>query len=443
MSAAPQRRYSAALIAAAAHQLGSGEVELTQWRELHALLLLADNQAAAVRLEQLFNTPPAESALLAAQRAELLAALAVQPLGGQHQQSRSALAQPLRASLVAFLRSPERGWQPPAELNQLALPAHWPRRWLEKIIALQPFSGQLFNAGADSRQALLAVLAGLDLYCHGDDQPPSADQQAWLERQQQDAAAVAGDHCATSPSAGAEALLAGECLAELATVVQQLERTRCIDGAGGTLAAVLALLPEQLAALSFAPAAMLNYLKQSEPLTAWQQQQLCEQLAELACLLRAASVGAPSPLTTDAAQLHSARVALAEQLAVTIVGIERLLDHHQLQAIDGDLCRQLQQQFEQLAAALALLGEPLFSSACNRLAAQLEERRRAVDHRLKTAELATIAQLLTLLEVMLERRRPPAQWGPAALFAVTAAEIAAQVGSIAAAGWHRGAVSNG
>ena len=97
MSAAPQRRYSAALIAAAAHQLGSGEVELTQWRELHALLLLADNQAAAVRLEQLFNTPPAESALLAAQRAELLAALAVQPLGGQHQQSRSALAQPLRA----------------------------------------------------------------------------------------------------------------------------------------------------------------------------------------------------------------------------------------------------------------------------------------------------------------------------------------------------------
>ena len=441
------------MIAAMAFQLGSGEIGLAQWRALFALLWLAERrqqaQGLAALVEPLGNGPITPSV------AHFLAVLCEPSPGAGKAIGRAAVAEDLRASLVAFYQRPEAGWQPPAELRRLSLPPAWPPAWIDQLLALQPQLPTLFAAASSSRQPLLALFGELDLYCStAAGLPPTAQQQEMVE--QWLAASSSSDSEVVVAVAGKDrrqlkSELAAQCRVELSAwldivqgssiAVLSSSATDSVHRKAQALMLFSAFLPEVTATLTFAPADLLNYLEQVQTLNTVQRRTVAYWLAELDLLLSEYSISAAAlPSSARAAQLAAARRQLGEQLTVTVVGIERLLDHHQLQAIDADLCHQLKGQFEQLSAALTILRLPLFSRACEQLAEQLGERRAAVDHRLKKVELAVIAKLLTALELMLGRVLTAASWPLVVLSPFSSEEVHRQIAAIAERGWQPGVV---
>lgn len=439
--------YIAEQTAAVAAALGSGDSGAEQWPQLYALLWLGGREASAAQLAALCQPSLDGGASSAPERAQLLAELAEQrtaPLRTMAPLARVSAA--LRRSLVDFYRQPSSPWLAPPELAELAAAPRPLAQLAAQLQALAPYSAELFERSSVERSQLIQLLACLDQPLAGADwvAPAAALRTAlaaWQAEWQLPQPAAAGERQAV-------AALAEAAVQELAALVAQLE------GAGrglaaataepfalsqlGHLSAVLTVLATELDGLSFAPSQMLTYIELNASLEPHQREQLMAMLAECDTLLRALSSGS-SGVVGSARQAAGcrARRQLAEQAGVSIVGIERLLDHHQLHAIDADLCEQLERQLLQLAAAAEVLDEPHYSAALRHLGSQLKERRAAVDHRLKRHELQCLAELLVALETVLGRQFNGEMWRLAALVPATTEQLRQRAATVAERGWQR------
>ena len=151
----------------------------------------------------------------------------------------------------------------------------------------------------------------------------------------------------------------------------------------------------------------------------------------------AASIPEAEP-TAVQAELQTAQRALAEQICVSIIIIERLLDHRQLQAIDNALLVQFRQQCEQIAALLLVLDQSDFSVAVAQIAAQLDQRSRELDQRIHAVELTSIANLLAALQVVLARRYGSEPLEIAVLSPATQSDLTDIAKTVAAQHWRGG-----
>lgn len=443
--------YLRELTATLAAQLGSGDADPAQWSQLHALLWVAGRERLAARLAALCqpslddSADSADSADSGSERGLLLAELADQC--ALPALAHTGVSMALRHSLVAFYQQPSAPWQPPLGLDQLP---PTPAGLAAQLCALAPHSAELFARSSAERSHLVQLLACLDQQLAGTRaQPLTAQLEAAL------AAWQAEWQLPSAPLAGADrraiAALAEVAVQELEVLVGQLDSAgrglvEPFRGSAGPfaasqvghLAAVFTVLAPQLVGLSFAPSQMLTYIELGGSLEPWQRQQLMAMLAELETLLLGYSRAAAGPFVSAQQALgYRARRQLVEQVGVSIIGIERLLDHHQLHAIDADLCEQLQRQLLQLAAALEVLAEPQFSAALQRLAAQLSARREAVDHRIKRGELETLTELLVALEALLGRQFNGEVWPLAALSPTATDQLRQRAEGVAKHGWQR------
>ena len=172
---------------------------------------------------------------------------------------------------------------------------------------------------------------------------------------------------------------------------------------------------------------------------------LWSQGAELYGLLIAANrsedaarfAAAPIPEAEPTA-VQTAQRALAEQICVSIIVIERLLDHHQLHATDNALLVQFRQQCEQIAALLLVLDQSDFSVAVAQIAAQLDQRSRELDQRIHAVELTSIANLLAALQVVLARRYGSEPLEIAVLSPATQSDLTDIAKTVAAQHWRGG-----
>lgn len=394
-------------VASAAASLAGGLPQAAPWTELYGLLIAANRREDAARLEQAFAAKPAQQEQLTPTQAELLAQMYCR----QKNAASHSDAVLFRTSLINFYTANEQNWQPPKELPAWTIDERWPVNWTAQIAALAPQSAALMQSEPASKSTFMRLLAELDLAFHGlDSQPPTLPEREivaqWLSNWPLAQPTASGTERCT-------AALAVELRADVRALISELEHAELSEGEIQSAAvthlceALIVILPlatAQLSGLSFALPSLLNYLENSGSWALSIQQEWIEMLVELESLLCAAATTGNRAVNALQAQRQTAQRELAEQIGVSIIGVERLLDHHQLQAIDNALLVQLKLQCEQIAALLVVLDEPDFSLAVAHIARQLDQRSRELDQRIRTAELTTIADLLAALEVVLARR---------------------------------------